>query len=749
LKERSHRRLRAAVVKITFVLLVVAGQIAGGSTPAAANHFYVKISAPTNGATVSGTVTIATTESNSVTSINVFVDGVWVASNPSTQPLPYSAVWNSASVANGSHTVSVTGYNANNGTTTARIGVNVQNQILATATPPPTPSPLPTPTAMPTPVPTATAANWVTIMAPANGATVSATVTIATGESLSVSWINVYVDGVWIASNPPTQPRPYSVVWNSTTVANGLHNISINGYSTSNVVIATTSASVSVQNGLPTPSPTPTLLATPAPTTPTPTSTSIATPGPPTRTPTPTPTAGGGSAGTYYIDSNQSGYNGANTPSSVCATADSGPGTQASPWCTMAKAQSALASVKPGQSFLFHTGSTWNEQLTLPHLNGTPSGRITIGSYGGGAKPIIDGGSTRQYCVLAQDNMAATSLWSYLTIDGFECRNTIYGGIVFNMPSIIWDGGGTPVGQPGIIISNNLIHNTGPGAYAGGSGARDDGGYRRQLVFWTQDNVPSGVQFIGNTVHDVGGHNSIAIEGDTGGPQEINNTAYHCLHGCFDLKCVDNALVDNNVAHDTSDGSECFYTENTCGAGVGSVSCPEGNCGIALEHITYQRNICWGSQNVSFGCEDLTSGSTVFCNYYNNTALTAQSGIYKHCCGTCANGDVRINARNNIFDDNQPISESFGCSNPIVWDYNDDGASRSGCSLAINGTTYSSLAAMQARGWSTHDLWLAYPLFVDPGANNYSPGPGSPVLGAALPGLVGTAKDMGAIEVTP
>ena len=283
MKERSHRRLRAAVAKITFVLLVVAGQIAGGSAPAAANHFYVKISAPTNGATVIGTVTIATTESDSVTSIDVFVDGVWVASNPSTQPRPYSVVWNSALVANGSHTVSVTGYNANNGTTTARIGINVKNQILATATPPPTPSPLPTP------APTATA-NWVTITAPVNGATVSATVTIATDESLSVSWINVYVDNVWIAANPPTQPRPYSVVWNSTTVANGLHNISINGYSTSNAVIATTSASVSVQNGLPTPTPSsppmatltppPTQKPTPPPPTPTPSAASTLTPTP-------------------------------------------------------------------------------------------------------------------------------------------------------------------------------------------------------------------------------------------------------------------------------------------------------------------------------------------------------------------------------------------------------------------------------------------------------------------------------------
>ena len=51
------------------------------------------------------------------------------------------------------------------------------------------------------------------ITAPANGAIVNGTVTIATAESSNVSWINVFVDNVWVASNSPTALRPYSVSW--------------------------------------------------------------------------------------------------------------------------------------------------------------------------------------------------------------------------------------------------------------------------------------------------------------------------------------------------------------------------------------------------------------------------------------------------------------------------------------------------------------------------------------------------------
>ena len=137
------------------------------------------------------------------------------------------------------------------------------------------------------------------ITAPANGAIVNGTVTIATAESSNVSWINVFVDNVWVASNSPTALRPYSVSWNSTTVQDGKHSVSVAGYSSRNSVIAKTAITVSVlnQQTIATPSPTPTI--TPAPTpTPTPPSATASLPLQPTPTltqppasATPTPAA--------------------------------------------------------------------------------------------------------------------------------------------------------------------------------------------------------------------------------------------------------------------------------------------------------------------------------------------------------------------------------------------------------------------------------------------------------------------------
>jgi hypothetical protein len=122
----------------------------------------------------------------------------------------------------------------------------------------------------------ATATVSVAIKTPVSGATVTGTVTIATAETSNVSWINVFVDNVWVASNSPTALPPYSVTWNSATVANGKHSLSVAAYNSSNEVIASTLSPVTVLNQYmasrrtasptPTRTPRPTATRTPAPT---------------------------------------------------------------------------------------------------------------------------------------------------------------------------------------------------------------------------------------------------------------------------------------------------------------------------------------------------------------------------------------------------------------------------------------------------------------------------------------------------
>ncbi len=86
-----------------------------------------QITAPANNATVSGTVTVTATASDTVgvTSVQIYIDGVLSASGTSS-PLNYS--WDTASISNGTHTIYSKAYDAagNVGTSTT-ISVTVNN----------------------------------------------------------------------------------------------------------------------------------------------------------------------------------------------------------------------------------------------------------------------------------------------------------------------------------------------------------------------------------------------------------------------------------------------------------------------------------------------------------------------------------------------------------------------------------------------------------------------------------------------
>ncbi len=86
----------------------------------------VAITSPTNGSTVSGTITLSATASDNVgvTSVVFKVDTTKLASLTSS---PYTASWNTATYANGSHTVSATASDAAGNLKTATITVTVSN----------------------------------------------------------------------------------------------------------------------------------------------------------------------------------------------------------------------------------------------------------------------------------------------------------------------------------------------------------------------------------------------------------------------------------------------------------------------------------------------------------------------------------------------------------------------------------------------------------------------------------------------
>lgn len=86
----------------------------------------VSLSAPANGATVSGTATLSASASDNVgvSRVEFYVDGTLVLSDTTA---PYSTTWNTTSAANGSHTLMARAFDAAGNTTSSSVTVTVNN----------------------------------------------------------------------------------------------------------------------------------------------------------------------------------------------------------------------------------------------------------------------------------------------------------------------------------------------------------------------------------------------------------------------------------------------------------------------------------------------------------------------------------------------------------------------------------------------------------------------------------------------
>jgi predicted 3-demethylubiquinone-9 3-methyltransferase (glyoxalase superfamily) len=161
----------------------------------------VAIASPAGGATVSGTVAVAANATDNVGVLNVQfkLDGVNLGTADTTSP--YSISWNTATTANGSHTLTAVARDAaGNVTTSAGVTITVSNAIDSTA-----PS--------------------VTMTAPAQGATVSGSITVSASASDNVGVANVQfkLDGANLGALDTS--APYAFSWSTTTVSNGVHTL--------------------------------------------------------------------------------------------------------------------------------------------------------------------------------------------------------------------------------------------------------------------------------------------------------------------------------------------------------------------------------------------------------------------------------------------------------------------------------------------------------------------------------------------
>jgi hypothetical protein len=170
------------------VTATVANKSSADTTPPT-----VSIASPTNGATVSGivTVTAAASDNVGVASVDFYVDGVFEG----TKTAPYTLTWYTTYFAEGSHTLKAVARDAaGNTATSAIVTATVSNQTSTDRTAPTV--------RIITPVP-GWVSGWLTINASAT-------------DNVGVVGVKFYLDGVQIAPEVTAGPTGiYSLSWNS------------------------------------------------------------------------------------------------------------------------------------------------------------------------------------------------------------------------------------------------------------------------------------------------------------------------------------------------------------------------------------------------------------------------------------------------------------------------------------------------------------------------------------------------------
>ncbi|HEX8704107.1 MAG TPA: Ig-like domain-containing protein [Myxococcaceae bacterium] len=195
--------------------------VARDSTPPSA-----AITEPTAGATLQGTVLIsaAATDNLEVSRIEYYVDGALIGSEPVLPYQPKWYQWDTRSVANGSHTLTVKAYDAqgNVGTSPA-VAVTVNNDVSAPA---------------------------VSVTSPMAGTTLTGGVYLMASatDDRAVQRVIFYLDGV--ALGTAYYYGPFTLSWNSRNAANGTYSLTAKAFDDAGNVGTSAPVSVTVDNEL-------------------------------------------------------------------------------------------------------------------------------------------------------------------------------------------------------------------------------------------------------------------------------------------------------------------------------------------------------------------------------------------------------------------------------------------------------------------------------------------------------------------
>lgn len=240
---------------------------------------------------------------------------------------------------------------------------------------------------------------------------------------------------------------------------------------------------------------------------------------------------------TYYVDKNHSNASDANS------------GTESLPWKTIQHAANTLTAgetvlVKEGiYTELFGGSPEITLQAVKPQNSGTASNPITYEAHPDHRVVLDQQNSGPGFYVEDMD---------YITISGFEIRNTFIGGGVY-----------TADGSIETIVENCHIH------HIDGSPGSNVGGIRFDncINCVARDNVIHDVNVAGTHTQFTNGANSAGIH-SFGMENTVieNNEIYNTYNGVFHKRSSGNkgAIVRYNVIHDTTQG--VFYSVQANGS---------------------------------------------------------------------------------------------------------------------------------------------------------------------------------------
>ena len=185
----------------------------------------VAMTSPSSGATVSGGITVTANASDlgGVAGVQFQLDGGALGAEDTAAP--YSVTWDTATAADGSHSLrAVARDGAGNTSTSASVAVTVSNSAPDTTAP------------------------TVSLSSPASGATVTGTITVTAdaSDNVGVAAVRFQLDGASLGAEDTT--APYSVSWNTSTATAGTHTLSAIARDAANNTGTSAAVTVTVSN---------------------------------------------------------------------------------------------------------------------------------------------------------------------------------------------------------------------------------------------------------------------------------------------------------------------------------------------------------------------------------------------------------------------------------------------------------------------------------------------------------------------